>query len=377
MPLFVAPYLISVVGIAKFGVIAFSLSLAAYFSSLINYGFNITAVRDVARSKGKEELNEIFNTTITAVFLLAALSMCIGVALVYSVPAFKEESFVFLSAVMLVVFQATLPTWFFMGLEKMVAIAIFSSGSKVLYIALLLMFVNEEKDYIYVNALFSVSAALALIFALTVIKSGFKIDYQLPTLKKMRSTYEAGFSIFLTQSAPILYNNSAIFVLGIFHSAHIIGIYAAATKITESLVTIGRLLASVFLPYISKDISRHGWFSKIMIFLGFALSITVASLSKVICDFMFPEDSNTISSYIVWLSPGVFFAYVYLVYGINYLSIVSKERTIAKISIATSILGFLALWVFVPFYGAISAVLITVSARFALCCLSFAAFKKT
>ena len=113
-----------------------------------------------------------------------------------------------------------------------------------------------------------------------------------------------------------------------------------------------------------------------MMCLGLVLSISVAALSQAICGLMFAEDSLAISSYVIWLSPGVFFAYAYLTYGVNYLSIVSRERTIAKISISTSVLGFLALWIFVPFYSAIAAILITVLARFFLCSLSFVAFKK-
>lgn len=54
LPLLVLPYMIKTVGFDKYGVVVLAASLIAYFSSVTDYSFKITAVRDVAVFKTKK-----------------------------------------------------------------------------------------------------------------------------------------------------------------------------------------------------------------------------------------------------------------------------------------------------------------------------------
>lgn len=47
LPLVVLPYMIKTVGFDKYGVVVLAASLIAYFSSVTDYSFTITATRDV------------------------------------------------------------------------------------------------------------------------------------------------------------------------------------------------------------------------------------------------------------------------------------------------------------------------------------------
>ena len=67
IPLATYPYLIRILGSETYGLIIFALSIVTYFSMIINFGFNISATKDVAENKNNNnKLNEI----VSSVFII-------------------------------------------------------------------------------------------------------------------------------------------------------------------------------------------------------------------------------------------------------------------------------------------------------------------
>ena len=70
-PLITYPYLIRVVGLELNGVVVFAQSISTYLSLIINFGFNIYGVRQVALYKEDQvELNRIISTIYTNKFII-------------------------------------------------------------------------------------------------------------------------------------------------------------------------------------------------------------------------------------------------------------------------------------------------------------------
>ncbi|MDD5501710.1 MAG: oligosaccharide flippase family protein, partial [Candidatus Omnitrophica bacterium] len=66
LPLAVLPYLIRVIGIGKFGLIAFAQSLIQYFLIITDYGFSLSATRKISISKDSpEQTSAIFSSVMT------------------------------------------------------------------------------------------------------------------------------------------------------------------------------------------------------------------------------------------------------------------------------------------------------------------------
>ena len=69
VPILLLPYLVNALGIEQFGLLSFALAIGIYFSSMMQYGYNISAVRAISRVRENEKsLSIAFSETIDFVY---------------------------------------------------------------------------------------------------------------------------------------------------------------------------------------------------------------------------------------------------------------------------------------------------------------------
>ncbi|MDP2058445.1 MAG: oligosaccharide flippase family protein, partial [Flavobacteriaceae bacterium] len=60
LPLILTPFIIYRIGVVNFGIYGFALSLITYMRNFVQYGFTLSAVRDIAiQNENKEKINLI------------------------------------------------------------------------------------------------------------------------------------------------------------------------------------------------------------------------------------------------------------------------------------------------------------------------------
>jgi O-antigen/teichoic acid export membrane protein len=90
LPLLTVPYVVRIIGPDKLGLLNFSQAYVTYFSLLINYGFDMAAVRAIAANRDdKEATNRIFSQVLAGKALLWVLSTVIFSAVSLTNPEFK------------------------------------------------------------------------------------------------------------------------------------------------------------------------------------------------------------------------------------------------------------------------------------------------
>ena len=125
LPFLTFPYLVRVIGIDNFGLLAFATSIATYFIIITDYGFNLTATRHISINRGDSlMINKIVSSVFIIKAMLFAVSLVVFVFLIMLIPKLYQNWQIFLFTFGTVAGQFLFPVWFFQGIEKMKVISI-------------------------------------------------------------------------------------------------------------------------------------------------------------------------------------------------------------------------------------------------------------
>lgn len=364
IPLITLPYLIRTIGIENFGLLNYAVSLGFFFGAVIQFGFSVTATREIARYRDDHvNLEKIYSNTISVSIILSVVSVFIFALIVFAVENFYKYLSVYFFTIVFIVFQSLFPIWFFQGLEKMKYITYISLSSSVLYLMLLLVFVNGKSDFYLVPLLNATISMVTFLFSIMLIKKKFKVFYKPPSFQEVKETFNNGCNAFISQFAPNLYNNATVFMLGFFANNVSVGLYTSATKIVDAILSFGYILSNAFFPYLSRNLRKHKFFQKLMIISGSVLTIFTFIFSEVITKFLFGSGNVEISPYLKFMSLSIILIFISITYGTNYLMLVGRDRIVKNISLVTSITFFVFSLFVIPIFGIWGGVATLIGAR--------------
>lgn len=377
IPLVTLPYLIKTIGVEKYGLVNFSLSLGMYFGAIIQFGFGVTATRELARNRNDTlKVSQIYSSTLSATVLLALCSAILFTCIVFSFEKFYSYLNLYLYTLAFIIFQSLFPIWFFQGMEKMKYITFLSIGTSAMFLGGLFSFVELEEDFVLVPLLNAVAAFVTLLIAIVLINKKFGVRFFLPKSKEIKEKYKNGYNAFVSQLAPNLYNNSCVFLLGAFTNNTIVGLYTAATKVIDAVIAVGYILSNSFFPYLSRNLDNHKLFKKVMLLSGLVLTVLTWFFSEWISKLIFSSIALEVAVYIEYLAICIFLLFSTMTYGTNYLMLIGKDKVVKNIAFYTSIVFFSIAVFIIPVFGGEGAILTLVVARLVIALLQFVFYLK-
>jgi polysaccharide transporter, PST family len=254
LPLITLPYLARVLGVEKFGLVALAQAVAQYFCILTDYGFNLSATREVSISRDDQaQLSRIFSAVISTKVSLLAMSFLILSLSVLIIDKFRAEWLLYLLSFGIVGGQAIFPIWFFQGMEKMKLAAILDVAAKAFFTITIFVFVRKEANYIYVPLLSSLGFIVSGIISLAIAIYWFKVKIRIAPFSDIVYQLKEGWYVFVSSVAVITYTVGGIVILGLFTNDTIVGYYSGGERIIRG-VQVGLLysVSQTVYPHISK-----------------------------------------------------------------------------------------------------------------------------
>lgn len=377
-PLITMPYLAKVIGAEGFGKIAFASAIMVWMQTIADWGFNLTATRDIAKNRENSELvAKIFSNVLWSRCLLAIFSFVVLLALICVIPKFNENRLVIMVTFLMIPGHIFFPDWFFQAVEKMKYITILNILLRLLFTISVFLFVKEKEDYILQPLITSIGYLVcgAISLYIIVVKWGVKI-YK-PSSIGIFTTIKNSTDVFINNLAPNLYNSMSIVLLGVFGGSAATGIFDGGNKFISMSYQVLSIIEQTFFPFLSRYISGHNIFLLVNLLASSIMAIVLFCGAPLIINLLLsPEFADSVVVLKI-MSLSVIFRAISNVYGKNFLIIMHRERELRSITVRCSIVGFIIAMPLIYHYGYIGAALTMTIGIFLMALFTAMVAKKT
>lgn len=307
-PLLVMPFIIYKCGEDGLGKVGVGFSLAMILNGIIDYGSYIKGVQQISINRNNTTvLEKKFQSIYFSKLLLLVMVFFFVSLLIFFVPFFAKDKTLFFLSLTIVVGQFINPQWFFQGVENFKWISTVNVISKVLYIVLILLFINEKSDYVYANLFFGIGAiignAIGLIWLVkkhSFSVTGFSFREAIVLLKEEFTFSVSQFFLSMYQFFPIILIS---YIGGDF--------MAGQFRVIDQIVSIFKTYLNMFFYFVYANIcyeldkNKHNgikiWkqYNGFNFLLLFSILITFFIFSDLILRYfkIEPEKITTMSQY--------------------------------------------------------------------------------
>jgi PST family polysaccharide transporter len=288
-PLIQVPYLARVLGASSWGLVAFAQAFAVLILLLLQYGFDLSATRDIARGRHEHaRVSDAVARVASAQGALVLVSTTVAFATYWFVPTFHEHPLHLALGWLLGVGYGLSPIWYFRGIERVGTAMLIDIAGKAVGTAGIFLFVhNPSHGWL---ALAIQAGATVMTTAIAVCLMYRNVAARWPRARAAKRTLIEGWNLFLFRGSVNLYLSGGAFILGLFAPVSEVAYFAGADRGSKAGVGLMTALSQALYPRMvlltetnPEQAARLAWIS--MAFVGaFAvvLAMGLATLAPVI-----------------------------------------------------------------------------------------------
>lgn len=249
------PYLIRTLGPMNFGAIAFMQGIMEYFRIFVDYGYSLTAPKEIAQADG--DIKRLFSK-----YFYGKLILLIGVTLTFF-GVYQLQYYILGKSINILLFEVMyfgiignvlFPVWFFQGIQQMRYITILNMCGRLISMVGIFLLVKSPDDYILSAFLQSCTPLIAGVFSIIWLARNYKGIFNFPKFSDVMTSYKEGWTIFVSSLAVNLYTATNVVVLGMFVDNTIVGYYSAADKLINCIRRGISAVSEAIYPFVSKMI---------------------------------------------------------------------------------------------------------------------------
>ncbi len=370
LPVITVPYLFRVLGAEKFGLIAFAQAFAQHFMSLTDYGFSISATKEISLCRHEHaKVCRAFSSVMMAKVALGILSLLILGIIVYFVPKFRRDWLVYVFSFGAVVGNTIFPIWFFQGTEKMKYITNLNSLGGIIFMFFIFFFVKGPQDYLMVPLVNSSVFLISGLMGQYIVFRRFRVSFKFEGYQNVRQQLKAGWDIFISIAAINAYTNTRIFILGLLTNNTITGFYSIAERIANACQTFPlNSFSQALFPRLSRIFHRNKikalnlmrqiqqittYISLICLPLLFVFADLIV---KVVCGGEYPETILTLRLLLI----SVFFVTANA-FRVQFLLVCGKTHIYSRIHVIMAMIGLPLIFLLVYSFSYAGAAIATVA----------------
>ncbi|WP_455645991.1 flippase [Methanosphaera sp.] len=351
LPLITLPYLTLVLGPEKFGLTQYAISLITYFQYLTDYGFNLSATRELAICRDdNEKVSNIFSSVMTIKIILTIISFIVLLLIITFIPKFSADANIYLLTFGMVIGYVLFPTWLFQGMEYMRYTSILNIIGKVIFTVLIFVFIHQSSDYILVPVINSLGFIIVGILGIYIALTKFNIKLIIPSIKSLKYHLKEGWSVFISTIGINMYTTTNTFLLGLLTNNTLVGYYTIAEKIVLAVNGLLNPISQSLYPFISRKVSTDDKktsivfirkLTKLMAIIGIVLSLGLFIFAEPIITILFGNAYHNSITILRILSILPFVVSLSTVFGIETMLTFNYKKAFTSIVMLGGILDII------------------------------------
>ncbi|EOW1855689.1 MULTISPECIES: flippase [Escherichia] len=370
IPLITLPYLVHKLGPESYGILGFSLALIQYFTRLTDYGFNLSATKEIASNKNINYVSKVYWSVFYCKLILLVISAAV-LGLAIHLNDFLSTNKIVIWCSFVAVFGSLLfPIWLFQGLERMGGIAISNISARIISVPFIFIFVSQPEDSWVAALITSLTTILTGLIAMLLVAKYKMVKLRRISVADITFQFKSGFHIFVSTNAVSVYTTSVPVILGLISGPISVGYFVAADKLRMALQGLITPISQAVYPriiYLIKNNKNQSiLFVKrlfvIQAVLTLFITVTLIFAAPFIVSQLYGESYSNSILILQILAPTIFLTGISNILGTQVLLTHGYNKVFAKIVIIAALASLIIIFPLVLMYsefGAAISIVIT------------------
>lgn len=375
IPLIAIPYLTRVLGADAFGKYTFVQVIMQTFILLIDYGFSLTATRDIsANRKDNNTVSKIFSTVWMTQWFLGFISFLCLLGLLLIIPSMQDDLLIYIGGFTMVLGQVLLPLWLLEGLENMKAVALIQALGRLSVLPFLFFVVDGSDDTFWAVTIMGLGMVCAGILSLFWIAYKRMVVWQFPTFADVFIELKRGFELFFSRALQKLFYIITAIVLNSVSGAASVGYFNLADKLRGAAQALLQPVSQAMFPRMCHLYKHDRPEADALIKRSFVLIISLAGLATLvlwagadpIIYLIAGPEFKPVIPVLQWLAFAPLLAGFSIVFGIQIMLPNHMNRRYNQIVIGGTLASIICMVILVNVSGAVGAAVATVFQELAI-----------
>ncbi|MEA5035709.1 oligosaccharide flippase family protein [Cloacibacillus evryensis] len=256
-PLLTLPYLTRVLSIEYYGISAYVKSCMAYFTVFLEFGFLLSATRDIVNANNDcQMMSQIVGAVTMAKVLLSAAALFAMLAIFPFLPILGNNKLFTLLSFCAIAINALIPDYLFRGLNAMEVITYRFIVCKAISVLLTFVLVKDDSDFLLIPLLDFGSSILALALSIGCMHKR-NISLPLVSIKLALSTMIKSFTYFISDFATTAFSALCTILIGLYLNITDVAYWSLSITLVGAAQSLFSPIMNGIYPYMvsTRDLS--------------------------------------------------------------------------------------------------------------------------
>lgn len=350
-PLLTLPYLTRVLSVEYYGISAYVKSCMVYFAVFLEFGFLLSATRDVVNTNGDcQMMSQIVGAVTMAKALLSTTALFAMFAIFPFLPILGNNKLFTLLSFCAVAINALIPDYLFRGLNSMEVITYRFIVCKAMSVLLTFVLVKGDSDFLLIPLLDLGSSILALALSIGCMHKR-NISLPLVPIRLALSTMIKSFTYFISNFATTAFGALCTILIGLYLNLVDVAYWSLCINLTSAAQSLFSPVLNGIYPYMvsSRDISLIKKILALFMPLIAAACFTAYIFSPQLLSIISGEKYIAATPIFRGLLPMVFISFPAMLFGWPCLGAIDKPRETSITTVTAALFQIISLLLLIAF----------------------------